>query len=423
MKIKKLKIQGFRGATSLNLVFHERLNVLVGVNGSGKSSVLDATALLLSWMTNRIKGKAGNRIENDDIQNGASYVDLQLIAQIRGHDFSWSRVQVREGHSRQKRISNLKEMTEVVKQIQEEISTNREQVNLPLMAYYPVNRAVLDIPLRIRAKHRFGLLAAYDDALAGGASFRQFFEWFREREDLENELRRDQESICSDPEAVFPDRQLETVRRAITGLMPEFCNLTVRRSPLRMEVEKKGKRLSLSQLSDGEKCLMAMVGDLARRMAIANPAREKPLEGEGVVLIDEIDLHLHPKWQRMIMPRLLKVFPNCQFIVSTHSPHVVTAVYPESLFLLSQSEQGLVAEKAGESYGKTVERVLEDLMGLVTTRPDEVEEQLQRLFEMVDTECFSEARVLISELISEIGTDPELVKAEMLMRRKEIIGK
>ncbi|MDQ7015933.1 MAG: AAA family ATPase [Gammaproteobacteria bacterium] len=426
MKITKLEIQAFRSVQSLKFEFHERLNVLVGVNGAGKSSVLDAVAILLSWMAKRIKqvGGAGRRIESpDDIQNGASQTNLQITAHIQGHDVSWNRVQVREGHRKLRSASNLTAMTEVAKQIQSAITDNSEGVNIPLMAYYPVNRAVLDIPLRIRAKHRFGLLAAYDDALAGGANFRQFFEWFREREDLENELRRDQQASFSNPKAQFPDPQLEAVRTAITGLMPEFCNLTIRRNPLRMEVEKKGKRLTVNQLSDGEKCLIAMVGDLARRMAIANPARERPLEGEGVVLIDEIDLHLHPKWQRMIMPCLLKVFPRCQFIVSTHSPHVVTQVHAESLFLLSQSEGGLVVEKAEESYGKTVERILEDLMGLETTRPDEVEDQLLRLFEMVDVGCFSEARVLIAELVREIGDDPELVKAEMLMRRKEIIGK
>lgn len=100
-----------------------------------------------------------------------------------------------------------------------------------------------------------------------------------------------------------------------------------------MEIEKDGQLLTVNQLSDGEKCLIAMVSDLARRMAIANPTGD-PLQGEGIILIDEIDLHLHPKWQRMIVPKLLEVFPNCQFIISTHSPHVLTHIQPENIFLL-----------------------------------------------------------------------------------------
>jgi len=168
---------------------------------------------------------------------------------------------------------------------------------------------------------------------------------------------------------------------------------------------------------------MAMVGDLARRMAIANPMRDNPLEGEGVILIDEIDLHLHPKWQRMLVPKLTEVFPYCQFLISTHSPHVITHVQPENLFLLAMGEEGLTAFRPTESYGKTVERVLEDLMGLETTRPDDVTEDLQRLFEQIDSGDLEDAQSSIEKLKTRIGEDPELVKAGVLIKRKELIGK
>ncbi len=294
---------------------------------------------------------------------------------------------------------------------------------MPLFAYYPVNRAVLDIPLRIREKHRFDLLSAYDDSLTGGANFRTFFEWFREREDLENENRKYAGDLLPPDDFEFPDRQLEAVRHALSRFMPEFKNLTVRRNPLRMEVEKNGELLTVNQLSDGEKCLMAMVGDLARRMALANPLGAKPLEGTGVVLIDEIDLHLHPKWQRMVVPRLREVFPNCQFLISTHSPHVLTHVAPENLFLLSMIDGQLRAEHPAESYGKTVERVLEDLMGLETTRPDHVSSELKALFDQIDRGELDQARGNIGRLQAEIGDDPELVKASVLIKRKELIGR
>lgn len=205
--------------------------------------------------------------------------------------------------------------------------------------------------------------------------------------------------------------------------MPNFLNLTVRRNPLRMEVEKDGEKLTVNQLSDGEKCLMAMVGDLARRFAIANPIRGNPLEGEGVILIDEIDLHLHPLWQRMVIPKLTEVFPNCQFLISTHSPHVITHVRPENLFLLSMTHEGLKSLRPSESYGKTVERVLEDLMGLETTRPNDVKEALRTLFEQIDRGQLEKAKQSILCLENQIGEDPELVKANVLIKRKELIGK
>jgi predicted ATP-binding protein involved in virulence len=206
--------------------------------------------------------------------------------------------------------------------------------------------------------------------------------------------------------------------------LPDFSKFTIRRSPLRMEVKKNGKRLTVNQLSGGELILIAMIGDMARRMAIANPDSTKPLEGAGIVLIDEIDLHLHPRWQRMIVPKLLEVFPNCQFIISTHSPHVIThIVHPESLFLLKQTDSGIAARNPNESYGKNVDRVLEDLMGLKTTRPDEVASDLHSIFEIIDAGKLEEARNQITDLMQKIGDDPDLVKARVLIKRRELIGK
>jgi predicted ATP-binding protein involved in virulence len=426
MHIHKLTLERFRGAINLPLTLDERLNVFVGMNGAGKSTVLDAAAILLSWLSNRVKHTtaSGRPITESDIHNEESSAELGITLNHQGEYFSWNVAKVRRGHSRKDVASVLIAATQAAKALQAQVSESNGQANLPLLAYYPVNRAVLDIPLRIRGKHRFDVLSAYDEALTSGANFRTFFEWFREREDLENEIRRDQATLFADErQEEFPDPQLQCVRRALSEFLPQFKNPTVRRNPLRMEVEKDGRRLSVDQLSDGEKCLMAMVGDLARRMAIANPARENPLAGEGIVLIDEIDLHLHPRWQRMLVPKLLDVFPHCQFLISTHSPHVITHVQPENLFLLRLTDEGIDALHPTESYGKTVERVLEDLMGLETTRPNEVADSLSLIYQQIDKGDLPAARQAIGSLEDQIGDDAELVKAKVLIKRKELIGK
>ena len=428
MNIKNMLLTNFRGAESLSLDFHDQLNVFVGVNGSGKSSVLDAAAIMLSWFVNRVKhsGSSGRPITESDIMNGKSVASLNIACGDKSQDVRWKIVKSRKGHSKLKRRSDFNELNEHTKHIQDRITEESENTDLPIMVYYPVNRAVLDIPLRIRSKHNFNLLAAYEDSLTGGVNFRTFFEWFREREDLENEMRRHPEilDIFNDPNKLsFPDRQLESVRKALSIFMPEFTDLAVRRNPLRMEVKKNGQTLIVNQLSDGEKCLMAMVGDLARRMAIANPNRDNPLHGKGVVLIDEIDLHLHPKWQRLIVPRLREVFPNCQFVISTHSPHVLTHVKPENIFLLSLDKEGISAQKPAESYGKNVDRILEDIMGLETTRPEQVTSDINQLYKDINENRVDLARKSIARLQSEIGNDPELIKASVLIKRKELIGK
>lgn len=427
MNIKKMHLSNFRGAQALELDFQERLNVFVGVNGSGKSTVLDAAAIMLSWFANRIKytGSSGRPVTESDILNGTSVSTLEITCEINNEDISWKIIKARKGHSKLRKRSYFSELNELTEKIKEQITAEKEKTNLPVPAYYPVNRAVLDIPLRIKSRHSFSLLAAYDESLTGAANFRTFFEWFREREDLENEARVHPAAleILYDQQLSYPDGQLEAVRKALKLFMPEFTDLTVRRSPLRMEVKKDGHTLIVNQLSDGEKCLMAMVGDLARRMAIANPGLENPLEGRGVVLIDEIDLHLHPKWQRLIVPRLREVFPNCQFVISTHSPHVLTHVQPENIFLLSLNKEGISVQKPVESYGKNVDRILEDIMGLETTRPRQVTSDINQLFEDINEGRIDQAREIIARLQSEIGNDPELIKASVLIKRKELIGK
>lgn len=424
MRINTLALTNYRGVQSLSLDLDKKLNIFVGVNGAGKSTVLDSVAIMLSWAVSRIRraGSSGRPITEDDINNSASSASVELSCLHENKTFRWRLAKSRQGHGSPEEPSNLTALSEYTKKLQGEIEQNREAVNLPLFVYYPVNRAVLDIPLRIRTKHSFNLLTAYDDSLTSGADFRKFFEWFREREDLENE-----QLVQSKKQPLFEeesfDPQLQAVRSALEQFLPEFKHLTVRRNPLRMEIEKNGETLTVNQLSDGEKCLIAMVSDLARRCAIANPERADPLQGEGIIIIDEIDLHLHPKWQRMIVPRLLEVFPNCQFFISTHSPHVLTHVQPEQIFLLKQTESGIKESQPDESYGKNVDRILEDLMGLETTRPDEVSEKIHSIYQMINHKNLQEAKTQINQMREEIGNDPDLLKAEVLIKRKERIGK
>ena len=425
MKITKISLTNYRAVQSLSLDFHEKLNVFFGINGAGKSTVLNASAIMLSWAVSRIQrsGSSGRPISETDITNAKGFSSIDIWCSHEGQDIKWKLSKSRRGRGQPEDPSNLRDLNGFTRAIQAKIAANGEEKStLPLFVYYPVNRSVLDIPLRIKGQHTFGIFAAYRGALTSGADFRTFFEWFREREDLENERRRDSESLF-EHKGFVPDPQLAAVRNALKSILPKFDNLTVRRHPLRMEVQKDGELLTVDQLSDGEKCLIAMIGDLARRMAIANPIRENPLEGEGIVLIDEIDLHLHPMWQRMIVPKILDVFPNCQFVISTHSPHVLTHMKQGNLYLLEHTDSGIKAERITEAYGKTVDRVLEDLMGLETTRPVEISVALRDIYKEIDRSNLEEAKRKIEDLQKRIGRDPELTKAEVVIRRKELIGK
>ena len=235
---------------------------------------------------------------------------------------------------------------------------------------------------------------------------------------LDEDLRRVEQALSTE------GRELDIVTKTIEKFIPEYSNLRVTRIPTpHMLVEKNGETIRLDQLSDGEKNMIAMIGDIARRLSMANPRMDNPLKGDGIVLIDEIDLHLHPLWQRVIISRLTEVFPNCQFIVSTHSPQVLSHVKAEHIFILKPTKDDISIEKPTESYGKSTDRQLEDILG-VASRPDNIKEELHNLYILIQEKKLVDAKVLMKTLEKEIeGREPELVKAEVLIKRKEILGK
>ncbi len=254
-------------------------------------------------------------------------------------------------------------------------------------------------------------MTAYDGALEpGGADFRSFFTWFRKREDLENEQRRD------DP--AHTDVALAAVRRAIEAFTG-FHDLRVRRRPLRMTLKKEsGEELTVQQLSDGEQCFLALIGDLARRLAVLNPHLENPLEGGGVVMIDEIELHLHPKWQRIILPRLEEIFPNCQFLVTTHSPQVLSHVRAEDVWVLYPDENGeITAEQPEMTYGVDSSLLLQQVLGVAERNP-EVQRELDALFRAIEDEDPESARAELDRMRADYGDLPPLARAEAVLNRR-----
>ncbi|MEA5592771.1 AAA family ATPase [Rivularia sp. UHCC 0363] len=418
MKIKRIKMQSFRGIGDMTLEFQEKEpNVIIGVNGVGKSSILECIAILLSRYTKPVQfpTTSGRLFQEEDISNGSEETSNEITVSTFEGEVTWCLSKMQKKRSKSAG-SDLDKLRQLVEETHNQLKNNPE-FNLPVIVHYGVNRAVIDIPLRVRKKHSLDRVTAYDQALDNvQINFNSFFQWFRKLEDLENEQKLDDSN--------FVNYQLEAVRQAIYSLITGLSNLRIRRSPLRMTVKKQGRELNINQLSDGEKCLLAMVGDLARRLAIANPGLDDPLFGEGIVLIDEIELHLHPRWQRDIIPALKKTFPNCQFIITTHSPQVISHVQPEGVFILERDEkEGLIFMIPEGSYGRDSNSILEDLME-VPERPQKIKDSLQQLFRFIDEGNLENAKELRQELVAEIGEDePEFVRADVLIRRKEILNK
>ena len=424
MKLKQLKLIDFRPFKTLNIEFGEQLTVLVGINGAGKTSILDALAIMLSRLFARIRSTKGTGrfFTDSDIRKGASETANSIDIEYNQTLFSWQVAKTKRGKKKQT-ATNLTVFKSIVEHLYDSLEQN-EQNSVPLSVFYGVNRAVLEVPLRVRTKHELDQFSSYDQALTGSHhDFHRFFEWYRGREDFENEQKLYPVEHINQKERAnlhYQEPQLQAVRKAILALTG-FSNLRVKRAPLQMEVCKDHQHFDVRQLSDGEKCLLALVGDLAHRLAIANPDMNDPLEGQAIILIDEVELHLHPEWQHRVIPKLLETFPNCQFIITTHSPLVLTYVHCQNIWCLKQTEHGIEAVQPDGTYGQDSNFLLKTLMGS-SYRPKEIDKHIHHLFEVIRQDT-SEARELLNQLKSEVeGDSPDLVRAETLLHRREVMN-
>lgn len=452
MEIHNFKITNIGRFTELQILLAPTLQhssnvtVLVGNNGAGKTTLLKSLATSLSWLVARVRTEKGNGIHlvNEDVRNGEStaaisicVVDLIESSTIdrnaipRDNVFVWSVARAKQGR-KAAFTSSFTDATRLADSYRKRLTAN-DKASLPLIAYYPVERSVLEIPLKIRTKHTFDQLDGYDNSLNRGVDFRRFFEWFREREDSENEtgisdtaLAEISEKFGTDSDvwktlsklkASSRDRQLTAVRSAIAAFMPGFTNLRVQRKPrLHMAIDKDGVTLNVAQLSQGEKSMMALVGDIARRLAMMNQSLDNPLHGDGIVLIDEVDLHLHPRWQRSLIRQLSETFPNCQFVLTTHSPLVISDAKDVLVYVLNDGE---IHEHNG-LYGLDANQVLLEVMD-TDIRNSEVQKRLNALLERLQDGDLETAQKLFAELAEELPDGHiELAKAALLLRKLEL---
>lgn len=432
--------------------FSSNITVFVGDNGAGKTIILKALATSLSWFIARLRTEKGNGtpIPEEAIANEivSGAIDILVTDAVGGGEFKWRLAKTKQGRKGEF-ASDLSEVNKLADYYRNSLTYNLRNTNLPLIAFYPVERVVLDIPLKIRGRHSFEQLDGYENSLSQGVDFRRFFEWFREREDIENQPNLEesedivikttqQAKLLSDlleahqagddkratqilkklTETAKPkDAQLNAVRVALSVFLPDFENLRVNRKPtLHMAVDKDGESFNISQLSQGEKSLMALVGDIARRLAMMNPALDNPLLGKGVILIDEVDMHLHPSWQRSLVSRFIETFPNCQFVLTTHSPLVIS----DNKDILVYSLDNGTLDELSSQYGKDANTVLVDVMD-TESRNEYISYQLNDLLDAISISDLAKANELINILEQELPRNHiELVKARLLLRKQEL---
>jgi predicted ATP-binding protein involved in virulence/tRNA1(Val) A37 N6-methylase TrmN6 len=438
-RLSSLTLKGFRGFDSLELKLpKEGPAVLIGVNGAGKSTVLDAIGMLLSSFTalaTRLPARQAEiTLGESDIKAGDEAATVGATLRIGEEEHFWelrtsrarnaapTRKESAGGRPRSaRRARGARSGAPAGEEIaqQAEVFHDRllrsEDASVPVLCFYSVNRGLGEDGNGKPLSSPFPQLHAYDRAFRRGlGAFHDFLRWFRLEEGLENQVR-----LRGAPSHRNP--HLEIVRRALQRFLgrlgaARFSDLRIERSGEEKEgvlvIEKDGVPLHVEQLSEGEKNTILLVSDLARRFSIANPGIKDPLQGEGIVLIDEIDLHLHPGWQRGLLPALGDTFPNCQFIVSTHSPQVLSRITKEHVFIFENFE---LVRVTPHTYGRDANSMLGEVFGL-PERPTDIEEKIRKAAILIDEERVAEAKAALDDLLSILGEhDTEVLRLRTVL--------
>ena len=418
MLLKELKLLNFRRFKELNVCFHKRLTVIVGKNGQGKSTILDAAIIALSAFTSGFDGYKPEKIKKSDPLvksfSMGSVVDtqkqfpviIQASAEIAGRDVIWSRT-IKNAADKGGAYKEYADVTALARAYQENVRKGDQSTILPVVAYYGTGRLWVEKRENIDPKP-FGRVLGYDKCCSAHLDNQLLATWFKQMTIME--LQQKQAS----PEFSAVRNAVAVFLKHITDAEHTSVGFDIRTDEIVVSYEKNGyqETLPLASLSDGFRCTLNLVADIAFRMAVLNPQLSGDVltKAGGVVLIDEIDLHLHPAWQSIILSDLLKVFQKVQFIVTTHAPAVINSVSKENLIIL----EGESAERpAIQTFGKDANSILESVMN-VKARPEAAQKLFDSFYKAIDENRPEKAKKQLEELARMLGDDdPELTACKV----------
>lgn len=346
MNISDLSIQNFRCFDSLKVSFDPNLSVIVGVNGAGKTAVLEAIVIAIGTFLLAFEEKNNTNIkktdafqkffsigEEIDVQSQFP-VTLSATGTLDNLSFLWSRSL--RSPSGGTKLTAGKEFTSLSQEKQNRMMNGDQSLLLPLICYYGTARLWDYHRAKNKDSKQNNRANAYSGCLDGTANVKQMLNWF-EKKTL-NEASSKNQSLTF----LAVRTAIEQCFTLMTGFndVSVLYNYDTKEIDLLYSDENKARvRKSVQYFSDGYKGTISLIADIAYRMAQLNPMLGESVltETEGIVLIDEIDLHLHPAWQQRILGDLTKIFPKIQFIVSTHAPSVINSVESKSLIILDKN--------------------------------------------------------------------------------------
>ncbi len=427
MRIEKIHLKNYRCHADLEVHFQSGFNVIVGINGSGKTSLLRGICEILRSLVENANEKEPYTSPVHE-QGFARLVSINVGGRYRFEEQAPTELRaIGEAFNGQYWNTTISMEGEIeTTQSSSESSSRRwwqaydtDGVNFPLLNFYRANRnwnqpAPTELQAAAERNARKDAYKKWWNASLGAVALQSWV--------IAKCLERFQTS--SETGTLFDsihDDELALVNIALCEAVENIKGLRYDLKQKSLLVEWQSNTTTLfDNLSDGQRSVICLVADIARRMCLLNPqlGMEVTRETPGIVLIDELDMHLHPQWQRILTNGLQKAFPKVQFIVASHSPQVLGELKPEQIILLRP--EGTAHPQV--SYGLTSSQVLEEIMG-ASERSGDVKKRLSELGSTLARNELPAARQHIADLEKEAPGIPELTGAKALLKRKEILGR
>lgn len=437
MKLEKIRITNYRCFKDADIEFDDHATLIVGKNGAGKTAILDAVAVAVSTFLLGIDGGVSRSISKDDARYEFHDLDGTVDPQhqfpvsiesigdcLDNCDVKWMRSLNSE--SGNTTVKEARELTNISKDAQKRIMTGDKSLILPLISYYGTGRlyAQKKEKKNIKSLTEFKRQVGYVDCMAAESNEKLMLNWFQIQtlKSLQEQQRTGK---------VEKPLLLKTVESAICKCFERISgsknadivfDLDTHRLVLNFEgADGSLQKFAMDEMSDGYKNTLSMIGDIAYRMAVLNPMLgDKVLEETtGVVVIDEIDLHLHPQWQQTIISDLNTIFPKIQFIVSSHAPAVINSVAKEQIRILDNGE---IYMPAAQTYGRDANSILREVMK-VSERPADIKQRMNLFYSYMDENNYKEADKVLTEIEAIVGTtDPDIAVARTSLDLEKILG-